>query len=305
MEKEIKYLVFHVDNDQQITDRCLEDIEAQLTAVSHGAGGTLYLVIQTNGGSPFAAVSILNVLQSKFEKIYAVIPKYAMSAGTLMALGTDKIYMGVRSALGPLDLPIEHPKDGSRISALDIKNAAAEIATLSDLIARKRYKILRRDEGIVLSRFEAAKIAFETATELVRPIIDKIDPFHLNKSTRELRIARDYAIDLLTSRMMRGNFEKALDTATNFVNIYPVHEYSIFAKEAKNLLGLTIGDLDSLEEWNIIKSDVNTVCTGKDYVVKFGVKTIAVSPRPPALPKSSAPIALPKSESNVELPITK
>jgi len=120
MNTKIQFLIFHVDKREIINDQCLEEIERE---VAEKSGDHLYLVIQTYGGSPFSAVSIMNILQDKFKKISALIPKYAKSAGTLMALGTDIIYMNARSALGPLDLPVEHPRDGSRISALDIKNA--------------------------------------------------------------------------------------------------------------------------------------------------------------------------------------
>lgn len=294
MEKEIKYLIFHVDNDEEITDDCLEDIETQLISVTKE--DVLYLVIRTNGGSPFSAVAIMNVLQNKFDKIYAVIPKYAMSAGTLMALGTDKIYMGVRSGIGPLDLPIEHPTDGSRISALDIKNAAVEVATLSDLVAQKRYKTLRGGDRS-LSRVDAAKIAFETATEFTKPVTSRIDPYILSNSIRALRIGRDYAVDMLTSRMMKGQYEKAVETATRLVNIYPVHEYSIFSREAERFLHLTIGDLSVLPEWGIIKDDVEKICEGKDYVIKFERKTVPIV-QAPATPKTII-------KTNAELPSTK
>jgi hypothetical protein len=272
MNIKIQFLIFHVDKGQTINDECLDAIERE---VAEKSGDHLYLVMQTYGGSPFSAVSIMNILQNKFKKISALIPKYAKSAGTLMVLGTDVIYMNVRSALGPLDLPVEHPRDGSRISALDIKNAVVEISTLSNLIAMSRYKALRDDDGendIGISKLDAATLAFQTATDLVKPIIEKVDPYHLNKSMRELRIVRDYAVDLLMSRMMKGNFEKAIKIATRFVNIFPAHEYSIFSKEAKGLLQLTVENLESLEEWKIIKDDVQKISNGKDYVISYKEK---------------------------------
>lgn len=277
----VRYLIFYVDKGRSINDRCLEAVEQE---VKDRGGEHLYLIIQTYGGNPFSAVSIMNILQSKFPHISTLIPKYAKSAGTLMALGTDIIYMNARSALGPLDLPIEHPKDGSRISALDLRNAITELSELCNLIALERYKLLRDEEGkndIGVSKIDAAKLAFESAVEFTRPIIDKVDPYHLNKSMRELRIARDYAIDLLMSRMMKGDFNKALTTATRFVNIFPVHEYSIFSKEAGGLLGLTIGDLESLSEWQGIKMEIESACMGKDFFISYREKDFLLpAPRP-------------------------
>lgn len=269
----VRYLIFHVTSGS-INDACLTEVERQVRAIP-ASTEHLHLVIQTHGGSPYAAVAIMNILQSKFAKISTLVPKYAKSAGTLMALGTDVIYMSVRSALGPLDLPIEHPTDGSRMSALDVKNSATELASLANLIALERYKTMRDEDGendIGISKLEATKIAFSTADALISPIIGKIDPYHLNRSVRELRIGRDYAWDMLLSRMMKGQVRKALDTANNFVNMFPVHEYSIFSSDAKSMLGLTVGDLDALAEWNLIKDDVAKECAGKNHVILYGEK---------------------------------
>jgi len=117
---------------------------------------------------------------------------------------------------------------------------------------------------------------------------------------RELRIARDYAVDLLTSRMMKGNFEKAIKIATHFVNIFPVHEYSIFSKEAKGLLQLTVENLESLEEWNIIKDDVQKISNGKDYVISYREKDY---PSPEASKSSTTRTAtvIHTSKKDVEL----
>ena len=76
---------------------------------------TLYVAIETLGGAPEAGFRIMRLLDAKYKKIYMVVPNQAMSTGTLMALGADKIFMFHSSSLGPLDLQIEHPGSFGRI----------------------------------------------------------------------------------------------------------------------------------------------------------------------------------------------
>ncbi len=63
----------------------------------------LTLLLHTPGGQAEAAEAIVDYLWSKFDKIEALIPTYAMSAGTMIALACDRIIMGRQSQLGPTD----------------------------------------------------------------------------------------------------------------------------------------------------------------------------------------------------------
>jgi len=50
-----------------------------------------------------AAQTIVDYLRSKFSTIEVLVPTYAMSAGTMIALGCDRVFMGRQSQLGPTD----------------------------------------------------------------------------------------------------------------------------------------------------------------------------------------------------------
>ena len=64
----------------------------------------LDLVLHTPGGSPMAAEAIVKYLRSKFGKnIRGIVPRMAMSAGTMIACSAKEIIMGKQSSLGPID----------------------------------------------------------------------------------------------------------------------------------------------------------------------------------------------------------
>ncbi len=261
----LQVLMFIVDEPKKsINKESLRKVERALENVQ---GDKLYLVIQTRGGDPFSAVRIMKVIHKKFREVISIVPSHAMSAGTLMALGTNKIYMQAKSMLGPLDLPSEHPNDGSWISALDFRNTITTLAGLSDTIADVRYKFLRNKCG--LGKKDAAKEALSTATHFMEPIVKQIDPYHLQKSVRELKIGWWYAYDLLVARMMATNPSQAWDTAKTLVNDFPAHDYGIFSNDARLLLSLAIEDLDTLAEWRVIKPVFDTIDNlGNDAIVR-------------------------------------
>jgi hypothetical protein len=63
----------------------------------------LIVVLQTNGGYIETVERLVRVCRSHFEEVFFVIPSYAYSAGTVLALSGDEIYMDYHSVLGPID----------------------------------------------------------------------------------------------------------------------------------------------------------------------------------------------------------
>lgn len=64
----------------------------------------LDLILHTPGGDTAATESLVDYLRSMFgTNIRAIVPQLALSAGTMIALATEKILMGRHSSLGPID----------------------------------------------------------------------------------------------------------------------------------------------------------------------------------------------------------
>jgi ClpP class serine protease len=61
------------------------------------------IVLHTPGGMVVAARQIASALAGHDGKVTAVVPHYAMSGGTLIALAADEIVMEPHAALGPVD----------------------------------------------------------------------------------------------------------------------------------------------------------------------------------------------------------
>ncbi len=61
------------------------------------------LVLHTPGGLVLAAVQIARAIHRRTGKVTVVVPHYAMSGGTLIALAADQILMSPNAVLGPVN----------------------------------------------------------------------------------------------------------------------------------------------------------------------------------------------------------
>src|SRR2546421_8306676 len=64
---------------------------------------SIEIILHTPGGLVLAASQIARALRDHDGRVVAVIPHYAMSGGTLIALAADEIVLDRHAALGPVD----------------------------------------------------------------------------------------------------------------------------------------------------------------------------------------------------------
>lgn len=92
----------------------------------------LTLILHTPGGVTNAAETIVAYLRAKFATaVEAVVPTYAMSAGTMIALSCERVVMGRQSQLGPIDpqMPVGGRFVSARAVVEQFDRAVAEIKT--------------------------------------------------------------------------------------------------------------------------------------------------------------------------------
>lgn len=69
----------------------------------------LSLILHTNGGQTLAAWRLVNLIRTFCDELEVIIPMKALSAGTLISIGSDKIVMSKQAALGPIDPSVNNP----------------------------------------------------------------------------------------------------------------------------------------------------------------------------------------------------
>jgi ClpP class serine protease len=82
----------------------IDDSEAVLRAIRMTPDETpIDLILHTPGGLVLASEQIAHALQQHPAKVTVLVPHYAMSGGTLLALAADEIRMDAAAVLGPVD----------------------------------------------------------------------------------------------------------------------------------------------------------------------------------------------------------
>src|SRR3954452_7470774 len=82
----------------------IDDAESVLEAIrGTKKGRSIEIILHTPGGMVMAAQQIAAALADHDGKVTAVVPHYAMSGGTLIAMAADEILIDAHSALGPVD----------------------------------------------------------------------------------------------------------------------------------------------------------------------------------------------------------
>jgi ClpP class serine protease len=82
----------------------IDDAEGVLRAIRDTPDGrAIEVILHTPGGLVLAASQIAAALADHSGHVTAVVPHYAMSGGTLIALAADEVVLDAHSVLGPVD----------------------------------------------------------------------------------------------------------------------------------------------------------------------------------------------------------
>ncbi len=103
----------------------IDDSEAVLRAIrTTPPNKPIALIIHTPGGLALAAAQIARALRNHPAKKIVIVPHYAMSGGTLIALAADEIRMDPNAVLGPLDPQLSMGPQGPVVPAPSLVKVA-------------------------------------------------------------------------------------------------------------------------------------------------------------------------------------
>ncbi len=101
----------------------IEDSEQVLRAIRMTPENMpIDLIVHTPGGLALAATQIANALVKHKAPVRVIVPHYAMSGGTLIALAADEIIMDPNAVLGPVDPQIGQLPAASILKVVQTKD---------------------------------------------------------------------------------------------------------------------------------------------------------------------------------------
>lgn len=130
-------------------------------------GGTaIDVILETPGGSGEVAEDIVKQLRKKYEHVGIIVPGYAKSAGTIIAMAGDEILMEPASALGPIDAQLSwQGKVFSADALIAGMDKIKEEVILTGGLNKAYIPIL---QGISPGELQSAQNALDFAKVLVR-----------------------------------------------------------------------------------------------------------------------------------------
>jgi len=190
------------------------------------------LMLNSPGGDANAAEKLLMMCRQRFtEEFDVIVPDYAKSAATMIALGSDKIMMGYLAELGPIDPQLQT----SLIPGGEVIPARSFIDGL-DMIRRK----VKEDQDPV---------------QMYLPMLSQIRPEVLAICQRAIDDARAFAEKWLKQCMLRNDPGQAEIVAEMLSTgaAYKSHGKVIDWNEAKSVLKLNVERIPETSDlWNNI-----------------------------------------------------
>ncbi len=107
------------------------------------------LVLHTPGGLVLAAEQIAKALADHPAKVTVMVPHYAMSGGTLIALAADEIVMAPSAVLGPVDPQLGQWPARSIVEAAEAKTDINKVDDQTLILADVSRKALRQVKEFV------------------------------------------------------------------------------------------------------------------------------------------------------------
>lgn len=104
-----------------------------------GPVAKLDVVLDSGGGSIDSAYKVLKLLKMYADRVTVIVPFYAKSAASLIAIGADELVMCKNGDLGPVDPQVRDPQSGHFIPAHSIKESVESIEGTKDIAVKLSF----------------------------------------------------------------------------------------------------------------------------------------------------------------------
>ena len=182
------------------------------------------LFLYTSGGFTMAAWGIVNLLRQFCDNYEVIVPSKAHSAGTIIALGADKIIMTKQATLSPIDPSINSPLNPVTPSPGFIGQGGTLTVPVS-VEAISGFISFIKQYSAITQKGEFSKILLDLA--------DKVHPLVIGQSYRAKKQIHQIATKLLEDKIR--NKKQRKNTIRYLTEESGSHDYTIYRNEAEKL----------------------------------------------------------------------
>lgn len=132
----------------------------------------LCVCLTTPGGQAEVVEKCVEILRHHYQSLYFIVPRMAMSAGTIFCMAGDKIYMDYASSLGPIDPQVPDKEGKFLVPALGYLDKVAELIEKSrnNTITPAEFMLIEKQDLAMLRFYEQAR---ELSTKLLKTWLAK------------------------------------------------------------------------------------------------------------------------------------
>jgi ClpP class serine protease len=148
----------------------IDDAEEVLRAIDlTDSSLPIDLVLHTPGGLVLASQQIAHALLRHPAKVTVMVPHYAMSGGTLLALAADEILLAPSAVLGPIDPQIGQQPAASILAAVHLKDTSKiddQTLVLADMSTKAMSQIREAATALLMTNGMDSAVAHTVARAL-------------------------------------------------------------------------------------------------------------------------------------------
>lgn len=131
----------------------------EFLAQRDGKRNAIGICLTTPGGQAEAVEKMAEILRYHYKRVYFIVPRTALSAGTIFCMSGDKIYMDYSSSLGPIDPQVPDKEDKVLVPALGYLDKVQELVEKSrnNTITPAEFSLLEKQDLAMLRFYEQAR----------------------------------------------------------------------------------------------------------------------------------------------------
>ena len=230
-DRDTKVLSFITSDRQGMETAIAQDCINPFVDLLEQIGPTkrISLILHTNGGQTLAAWRLVNLIRMFCDNLEVLVPLNALSAGTLIAIGADRVVMTKQAALGPIDPSVNNPLNPQASIGGQLKQVPVSVESVRGYLDAAREELKIKGE--------------EALTSVLLNLTNHIHPLVLGEILRAQAQIRFLAGKLLSGQVRN---EETLKSIIDFLCADSgSHDYTINRREASEL-GLQIEGEEAL-----------------------------------------------------------
>jgi anthranilate/para-aminobenzoate synthase component II len=216
------------DHDVDLVENMLRSLDLDPSQ------GKLDLILDSPGGLPYAAEKLVRVIRTYASEFRVVVPSHAMSAATLVALGSDVVVMSPTSRLGPIDPQMVYQTE----KGAALRPAKAFVDAYGDLVHNAM-----------------AMIAQGKPADPFLHQLGRVDMPWVMECVRARQATQKIACELLKQSMMKGRQDTDVTNAVAEIMKLgeEIHHGRPFYREDAIRFGLVVDSVDGKSaSWDLL-----------------------------------------------------